>query len=259
LHRRKDWRPNSLIEAIHASHPIRQNIHKWIGFVTDDTQLPVISPQTAANFRTDLPHLSDHQWDALVPLLQLAELLGGDCPHRVRNALITVFRQSLLPENNDPVQLLADIRDAFADSDRLSTQELLDFLNTLPNRTWSTWNDGRPLNAQTLAALLLPFFIIPRLCRLEEKVLRGYLRQDFLEAWARSLPAQPSPKPNKDAPCNGAPPPPTPSPVPNRPSSIGNHQSLPSNSQCTIHNAQSQDPLRTHAKIHQQTRPLANA
>ena len=91
------------------------------------------------------------------------------------------------------VRLLGDIRRVFEERelDRLETQVLLEALCEDETAPWGDWQ-GRRLTPQALARLLRNFGIGP--CRWREggRVVRGYTREAFLDAFTRYLPHEPS-------------------------------------------------------------------
>src|SRR5206468_852402 len=101
--------------------PLREMLEQWAAAHGEPAQAVArIAERTASGFREALPRLSQHQWDGLEPLLLIADLMGGDCPVQARRSILTVFLDSLSPEQHDGVQLLADIRDAFGEAYRAS-------------------------------------------------------------------------------------------------------------------------------------------
>ena len=72
--------------------------------------------------------------------------------------------------------LLSDVRTVFVerDTERLSTEMLLDALRGLDESPWSDWY-GKPLTVRGLARLLQPYAIGPR----SDGNSRGYKRRAF--------------------------------------------------------------------------------
>src|SRR5215813_7385738 len=134
------------------------------------------------------PGLSPRRLDMIEPLLQIAAQIGGPWPGKAREALAALFEQELTHDRRDRIQLLSDLRDAFAhhgNPERISTAALLDWLHTQPDRPW---NREGPITAQTLAFLLQPFDIRSRTQRVgKASPARGYILQDFVPKWARLL------------------------------------------------------------------------
>jgi hypothetical protein len=132
------------------------------------------------------PGLSPHEQGCAEPLIYVADLMGGAWPERARAAIGAVFN---LTESTLSVQLLFDIRVCFLAKENpefLATRDILATLRNLEYRAWSSWpvNSGR-----RLGGLLHPFGIISRdLHRGSEKVFKGYLLEDFQDAFERYLP-----------------------------------------------------------------------
>jgi hypothetical protein len=87
-------------------------------------------------------------------------------------------------------QLLADIRLVFesgAAVDRYASTDSASALCRLEDAPWSDLR-GKSLDARGLAARLRPFGIRPRSVRIGVTTPKGYLREDFGDAWNRYLP-----------------------------------------------------------------------
>jgi hypothetical protein len=158
------------------------------------------------------PTLSHRQQDLIEPLLHVAQAIGGSWPNQAAHALLTVFQQSLRPQQNYAVQLLDDLENAFhepGEARHLPTSFLLRWLHNLDDRPWSVWHEGRPLSDQDLARMLQPFGVYPRNVRGEDaKVVRCYLRYEVEDASnqhqsrRQSLADLKIEIPNKDAGCS---------------------------------------------------------
>jgi hypothetical protein len=156
--------------------------------------------------RQSLGVLSPHQQACGQPLLGLAETIGGEWLQKARTALLEIFREEHGCQEQgseaSALQLLSDMRDAFAHHDnpeRLFTYEVLEYLHSLDHRTWHEWNKGQPMNAHALSGLLRKHFsIYSRGQRRDKQRRRGYQQSDFTEAWERYLPS-PNTEPDADA------------------------------------------------------------
>jgi 5S rRNA maturation endonuclease (ribonuclease M5) len=140
----------------------------------------------------DLPEeLNDREQDGGEPLIAIADLAGGEWPRLAREALVTLHAEK--PEDGASwgVQLLADIRGAFGEDDRLSTSELLVRLKLDDEGPWGAWGKADTgLNARGLAKLLAPFEISSRSVRLPDgSTPKGFKRDQFFDAWERYLPS----------------------------------------------------------------------
>ena len=145
------------------------------------------------------PHLpdsiDDRAADGWEPLLAIADLAGGEWSERARRAAVELSGAGE-PEDDTPgVRLLADIRSAFADADRLTTADLLAALGALDESPWSSWGASRKmpgLTARDLGNLLRPYGVHSRtIWRPGDETAKGYLREQFEDAWARYVPSPP--------------------------------------------------------------------
>jgi hypothetical protein len=118
-------------------------------------------------------------------LLAIAEHVGGAWPSRAR-AAAEELSSGDTDAVSDQVQLLMDIRDAFASEEVISTATLLDRLNGLEESPWGGRRRGEGLDARGLARMLRPFKIRPRSVRAEGGS-KGYHFDQFEDAFARHL------------------------------------------------------------------------
>jgi hypothetical protein len=134
--------------------------------------------------------LTDRQEDVVEPLLAIADAAGGDWPHALRQSIIILSNAAHAADDSTGVQLLADIRHIFEDCDfnRISSADLVERLTRIETSPWGEWSKGRPISMAKLARLLKPFEIAPHTIRMENDVAKGYLREDFADAWDRYLP-----------------------------------------------------------------------
>jgi len=143
-----------------------------------------------ADAEPELPEaLDDRAWDAVEPLLGIAEIAGPDWASRAREALLHVYGARELDDESTGLRLLADIRAVFAErgAERLPSEGLLEALCQLPENPWAEWF-GKPLSTRGLAKLLKPYAIAPH----SDGNSRGYKRDAFEDAWGRYLASQAS-------------------------------------------------------------------
>lgn len=130
--------------------------------------------------------LSDRAADNWMPLLSIAEVVGGTWPEHARQAAKALSGQAAMDNESVKVELLGDIRDVYTRQgvDRLSSTGLCDLLALLEERPWGTWKHGKPMTPVQLARLLKPFSVSSRTVRVEGQGLsKGYLREDFSDAF----------------------------------------------------------------------------
>lgn len=118
------------------------------------------------------------------PLFSIAERAGRGWPDRVADSFAKLTRDD--EESSLSVELLADIRAVF-DVDKLSTEQLLGELNKMPERPWSTFKHGKPIDSYWLSRKLKPFKILSKQIRFGIENHKGYYRTQFEETWTRYL------------------------------------------------------------------------
>jgi hypothetical protein len=146
--------------------------------------------------RPEIPdELNDRAADIWEPLLALADLAGGDWPKKAREAAISFSTNS--QERNPLGSLLFDIFVLFSmhQAKKMFTRDLVDGLNgTFTDRPWSELTRIRTVEARQgvtekwLAQQLRPYGIRPITIRVEERVGRGYLYDEFLDIFRRYVP-----------------------------------------------------------------------
>lgn len=136
--------------------------------------------------------LNDRAADNWTPLLALADLAGGHWPETARKAALELSGNG---EDTETLgiggQLLADIRRAFDDAhaDKLSSEDLCKRLADMEGHPWAEWGKQRkPISKNQLAKQLADFGVSSRDVRGEGGVKKGYLREDFDDAFDRYLP-----------------------------------------------------------------------
>jgi hypothetical protein len=124
------------------------------------------------------------------PLLAVAELAGAEWSGRARRALIGLAGADSGDDPSIGVQLLRDIRTIFdgLNDDRISSTELLDKLAAMDESPWGEWRKGLPITQRGITKLLKPYGITKRQVRFgDETITRGYLSEQFEDAWKRHL------------------------------------------------------------------------
>jgi hypothetical protein len=140
----------------------------------------------------ELPEaLDDRGADISFPLLAIADCCLKEWPDKARSAVLELRGAQLADDKPATVELLRDIQAIFntrgSGSDRISTAALLSSLTASGSR-WAKCDYGRPLNDRGLAEMLRGLNIMPRNVRIAGTVLKGYVRDDFTDAFAAYLP-----------------------------------------------------------------------
>lgn len=133
-----------------------------------------------------LDELSDRDFDVWEPLLVVARLAGGRWPTAVVDAAIALCAPD--PSQAIPlrIQLLRDLREFWNDNLYMFTQEILEALHKMEDRSWSDFY-GSPLTAHRLARFLSSYGIESH--PIGETRRKGYYRQDLENAWSRYTPS----------------------------------------------------------------------
>lgn len=153
-------------------------------------------------YRGDLDFLEDREAELWLPIFAVCRVVA---PERLDELKVTALGISRRKQTDEPAELgvllLRDIRDAFerGTTDRISTIALLCALSEFQESPWASWDHGRGIDARSLARLLRPFRIEPRNLRLEDQIVKGYMREDFDESWASYLSPAPSATPLQEA------------------------------------------------------------
>jgi putative DNA primase/helicase len=143
--------------------------------------------------RPDLPHaLHDRAQDNWEPLLAIAEMAGGEWPQIARHAALKLSGST---EDGGTMgnELLADIREIF-ESKRLakiSTADLIQHLCDDDEKSWATYNRGRPITPRQVAKKLKEYGIASKNLRINYEVVKGFDHEQFKEAFARYLALSP--------------------------------------------------------------------
>jgi hypothetical protein len=134
------------------------------------------------------PELNDRAADIWEPLFAIADLAGGDWPQRARQAALGLTEAT---QERSPIgSLLLDILVWFrsANTDRLFTRALVAGLNSLSDRFWADDRGGKPITDLWLAQQLRPFEIRSRSIRIGDITSKGYVEEDFTDAFKRYIP-----------------------------------------------------------------------
>lgn len=138
--------------------------------------------------------LFNRQADNWRPLLAIADTAGGEWPERARQAAKALTMVGAGDDQSNSVMLLSDIRNLFDSrrDDKITTKDMLDGLVAIEERPWPEWRGGKPISPAALAKLLASFGVVPvNLKVADEKVLKGYRRGHFEDAFTRYLPFPP--------------------------------------------------------------------
>lgn len=155
---------------------IRCQIELWARQVPTEIEWPTMPPE-----------IHDRNADVWEPLLAVADLVGGDWPHRARRAAKALIEAAKDAEPSLGVVLLTHLKMVFGDSDKMPTERILENLQAIEEAPWGDLR-GKPIDGRGLARLLREYGIKSRVMRINETTVRGYQRSDFADAWSRYVP-----------------------------------------------------------------------
>ncbi|MDD3183308.1 MAG: DUF3631 domain-containing protein [Alphaproteobacteria bacterium] len=172
-------------------------------FISNKTEALKITARKAACWADNFGHelksadpvlptfLSNRAADNWFSLIAIADLIGDGWQQLVRDAAKDIVVRTLDDTASHGIILLSDIKELFDQRkvDRLRSSAIVNMLNALDERPWSEWKRGQPLTTYQLAYLLRAFAISSRTIRTggDPKPAKGYLREQFEEAWAHYL------------------------------------------------------------------------
>jgi hypothetical protein len=175
--------PGEQIEAyrrrLHApeGNELRDRLAAWaVTDVTDVTHFPPAIPDGIADRDADV-------WE---PLLAVADAAGGHWPKRACAAAVALVADSKESTPSLGVRLLADLRIVLGDADAMSTEDILAALINLDEAPWGDLR-GKQLNARGLASRLRQYEIKSGNVRIDDRVVKGYKREDLHDSWQRYL------------------------------------------------------------------------
>jgi Protein of unknown function (DUF3631) len=133
--------------------------------------------------------VTDRDADVWESLLAVADLAGDHWPSTARVAAVTLVTASRARKPSLGVLLLRDVRTVFAESgrDKMSSEDILAALNRMDESPWGSIRRGEALDPRGLANRLSKYGIGSKAHRVRDKVIKGYARAQFQDAWSRYL------------------------------------------------------------------------
>lgn len=132
------------------------------------------------------PGIVDRPADVWEPLIILGDAAGDQWSARIRQAAVKLNGERAERDPSLGVQLLSDVRTAFGDEDRMTTEALIDALVAMESAPWGDLR-GKPIDARGIARRVKKYGVAPGDHRFGEATKKGYLRADFHDAWERYL------------------------------------------------------------------------
>lgn len=130
-------------------------------------------------------NLANRDGDNWRPLFQIAHMAGGEWPTRVlsaANAAITASEDDI----GRLTRLLFDIRDAFGEREKMSSENIVDYLLNIDDGPYQEANRGRPINQYWLSQQLKGIIVGgSKTIRDGNKTPKGYEQSQFKGPWRR--------------------------------------------------------------------------
>jgi hypothetical protein len=135
--------------------------------------------------------LENREADNWLPLLAIADAAGGAWPNIARQVAENLALTNRATEQSVAVLLLKDIHTVLSahTGERIQSADLVKALLQFEDRPWAEWKGGKGITTHAVARLLAPFNIKPFEKRVGDRVLRGYCRTQFEDAFARYVEA----------------------------------------------------------------------
>ncbi len=135
---------------------------------------------------------NDRAMDNWLPLLAIADIVGGDWVQLARVAMFNI-EQIDDSEESIGIMLLNDIQTAFKrrNRDKIYSEDLINDLIKMEERPWCEWRRGQPMSKNSLAKLLNPYHIKSGTIRINATTQKGYYLNKFQDAFDRYLPMPP--------------------------------------------------------------------
>ena len=132
--------------------------------------------------------LGDREQDNFEPLLQIATVAGEHWPNTALNAALRLTNATQAPMSSAN-EMLADIQEIFETMQvvKIGTTELINALCDDAEKSWATYNRGKPLSPRQLSNKLKDYGITSKTIRIGYETAKGFEREQFKDAFARYL------------------------------------------------------------------------
>lgn len=132
--------------------------------------------------------LNDRAQDNWEPLFAIAHIAGEDWPTFARLASAKISGNNEQSQSLG-VELLSDIKEIFENrcTDRMTSSELIQLLCHDEEKPWATYNRGLSIKPRQLANRLREFGIISNTIRIGITTAKGYMKSQFVDAFARYI------------------------------------------------------------------------
>ena len=118
--------------------------------------------------------------------MAIADDAGCDWPARARMAVLRLAGEASGDEN-DGLLLLAKLRDLFAPTEMLSSEEICRALRGDSELPFREYRRGQGISPFVLSRMLKPYGVKPDRLRISQTTVRGYHRRQLEAVWDRYL------------------------------------------------------------------------
>ena len=142
-----------------------------------------------SNARPELPTaLHDRAQDNWEPLLAIADAAGGVWPEQARKAALRLSGEVEQTQSHG-AELLSDIQEVFELKKvaRMFSADLTNALCDDSEKSWSTYNRGKPITPKQLSRKLGEYGVISQQIKIFHEGKKGYRLEQFSDAFARYL------------------------------------------------------------------------
>lgn len=178
--------PHESVENIrHADPALFERLRRQLSRLRQD-----LSQEVALYQPGPLEGLNNRAQDNWEPLMQVADVVGGEWPSIVREAALELtLADDDYDERDLSLLLLKDIKDVFdsLESERILTSHLLERLFAMSHSPWQSLNKGKPIAPRGVARILSGYRIRPKDMRVGDLRGKGYEKGDFSDAFKRYL------------------------------------------------------------------------
>ena len=156
--------------------PLKERIKEWATYNE-------VAVGLAIDANPEVPEtLSYRARDGWEPLVAIAELASNSWGSRARHAATTLMKAE--DDGSQGVALLRDIHRVFKEQgnpEKITSRDLATALTSIEESPWGAFD----FDARKIAYRLKPYGIEPGTHRFNPKNLKGYRRQQFIDAWRR--------------------------------------------------------------------------
>jgi putative DNA primase/helicase len=187
--------PNEKVSRLrHAEDDLFAEIASKLARFADDYS------QQVEQARPSLPDaLGDREQDNWEPLLAIAECAGARWTKRATDAALKLSRNRSHEPISSANELLSDIREIFENGaggriSKIKYKDLIRALTEDPEKSWDTYNRGKPITMRQVTKQLKPYGIKSKTIRFGFGSDKGFEVEQFADAFARYLPIPEDPR-----------------------------------------------------------------